>query len=146
LGDLEGADYLFSLKKKKTDAIVVGKYLDQGVISSNTGLLRRELGVDGSDIDDVYNNYPVGTDRTNVLNAMTIRGNEELAAYPDIEITSVNVSKITKHIYRQDYDIGDLVRLDANYGAERIVRVVEYVEIEDKDGTSGYPTLAIPNG
>jgi hypothetical protein len=146
LGDLEGADYLFSLKKKKTDAIVVGKYLDQGVISSNTGLLRRELGVDGTDIDDVYNSYPVGTDRTNVLNAMTIRGNEELAAYPDIEITSVNVSKITKHIYRQDYDIGDLVRLDANYGAERIVRVVEYVEIEDKDGTSGYPTLAIPNG
>lgn len=146
MGDLEGADYLFSLKKRKTDAIVTGKYLDQGVISTETGMNRRELLVDGSDIDNIYNTYPTGADKTNVLNAMTIRGNEELSASKDVEITSVNVSKVNKHIYRQDYDIGDLVRLDANYGAQRIVRVIEYVEIDDKDGSTGYPTLAIPNG
>ena len=130
-------------KKKKTEAVVVGRYLDQAVTSTETGINRRELGVDGSDIDDIYQSYPTGANKTTALSAMSVRGNEELSAYRDVEIVSVNISKTNKHKYRKEYDIGDVVRLDANYGAQRIVRVVEYVEVDDKNGSSGYPTLAI---
>jgi Siphovirus ReqiPepy6 Gp37-like protein len=144
LGDLDGADYLFSNKRSKSDALVLGRYLDQVVSTANSGLNKRELLVDGDDIDGIYTTYPTGAAKTNSLAAMTLRGNEELAANNSVEITSVNISKINRYQYREDYDIGDFVLVDANYGATRIVRVIEYVEIEDRNGQYGYPTLAIP--
>ncbi|MET0786863.1 MAG: hypothetical protein ABWY25_09170, partial [Paenisporosarcina sp.] len=93
LGDLDGADYLFSLKRKKTEALVVGRYLDQIVISDETGINRREMLVDGDDIDGIYQNYPTGSDKTTALAAMAIRGSEELSASKELEITSVNISR-----------------------------------------------------
>lgn len=147
LGDLDGAEYLYTNKKHKTEAVIVGRYLDQVATSTETGINRREMPVDGSDIDNVFNTYPpAGAPKDNALAAMRLRGQTALQGQQDVEIVSVNVSRNNPHIYRQDYDIGDLVLLDANYGLRRVVRVTEYVEIDNKDGSSGYPTLSIPNG
>jgi len=147
LGDLDGAEYLYTSKKNKTEAVIVGRYLDQVATSTETGINRREMAVDGSDIDNVFNTYPpAGAAKDQVLAAMALRGQSAVQGSNDVEIVSVNVSKTNPHRYRTDYDIGDLVLLDANYGVRRVVRVTEYVEIDNKDGSSGYPTLSILNG
>jgi hypothetical protein len=46
--------------------------------------------------------------------------------------------------YRRDYNIGDLVSIDGNFGQTAVMRVIEYAEIEDENGNSGHPTLALP--
>jgi hypothetical protein len=145
LGDLKSADYLWSLKRNKTEAIISGRYLDQAVTSSKTGLQRREIFVDGGDIDGVYTSYPTGANKTNALASMAIRGNAEVLANNDVEVTRVDISRTNQNRYRVDYDIGDLVRLDGNYGSIQVVRVVEYVEVQDQDTQYGYPTVSIVN-
>jgi hypothetical protein len=40
--------------------------------------------------------------------------------------------------------LGDLVIVDANFNESQVMRVVEFAEVEDENGTSGHPTLAIP--
>lgn len=145
LGDLSSADYLWSLKRNKTEAVISGRYLDQAVTSSKTGLQRREMFVDGADIDGVYTAYPTAPQKSAALATMAVRGNAAVAANNDVEVTRVDISRTNQNRYRTDYDIGDLVRLDANYGAISVVRVVEYVEVQDKDSQYGYPTVEIVN-
>jgi hypothetical protein len=38
------------------------------------------------------------------------------------------------------------VSVKANYGAEAVKRVIEYVEFQDENGESGYPTLSVEGG
>jgi hypothetical protein len=76
---------------------------------------------------------------------MAIRGNAEVLANNDVEVTRVDISRTNQNRYRVDYDIGDLVRLDGNYGSIQVVRVVEYVEVQDQDTQYGYPTVSIVN-
>jgi hypothetical protein len=62
-----------------------------------------------------------------------------------ITITRADASDITRYEYRKDYNVGDLVSLDGNFGQIAVMRVMEYVEIEDENGESGHPTLALPD-
>lgn len=146
-GDIENADYLWSVQKHKTQAIVYGKWITKSVGDpALRGLKRRVVYVDGKDIDE---GQTTGTGWSEletvwISTAMLSRGKEALAVARKIALASVTPTKNAQaHIYGRDYDIGDIVTVRGNYSESRPMRVMEYVYIQDENGEFGYPTLEI---
>jgi hypothetical protein len=143
-GDLDSADYLFTDKKRKTAALVVGRYIFVIVSQGPNNYDRREMIVSADDIDGHLTAPPTGSALTTVMNKMITRGRQALASQNQIVISRTDISNLTNYQYRRDFNVGDFVSLDGNYGEIVVMRVTEYVEIEDENGESGHPTLAIP--
>lgn len=142
-GDLLGASYLRTNKTLKTAALVTGKHLEVPVYLAGEEYYRRMMLVDAKDLDQDLADPPTGAARTAIKNKMIIRGKEALAAQKAINITKADISDDSQYQYRRDYDIGDLVTVDGNYGAIETMRVVEFVETVDENGSSNQPTLAV---
>lgn len=142
-GEVESIDYLWSNKHLKNAALVAGKWVE--VMVKNIALKeydRRFMRVDGKDIDGDFTTTPTGADYTNVVNAMTQRGTEALSNQNEIAITKAEVAKAAvKYTYRKDYNVGDLITVSGDYNEISVMRISEYVEIEDETGEYGYPTL-----
>jgi hypothetical protein len=144
-GDLEAAQYLFSNKNYYNSALVVGTYVVMMVDDPTyTKYDRRIMIVDGTDIDGYFGGLPTGVDLTNVEYGLTIRGYLAIVNQKNISIMQTDMSKTAKYQYRRDFNVGDLISLDGNFGQIAIFKVVEYAEIEDENGESGHPTLAPP--
>lgn len=143
-GDLESLEYFFSTRKLKTSARVISKWLQVRVGLTETKFDRRVMLVDASDLDDKLNAMPTGTPLTDLISAMTIRGQEALSNQNRLTITEVDSSPNSRWRYRTDYNIGDLVTVHGDFGESAPMRVVEFAEVSDENGTSGHPTLAIP--
>lgn len=144
-GDLKTADYLWSDKTSKTSALVIGRYVNVMVDTVPTKFNRRTMLVDANDIDGNLSAPPAGAALTDIVNKMTVRGNAAIMGQNRLTITRADISDITQYEYRRDYNIGDLVTLNGNFGQIAVMRVMEYVEIEDETGESGHPTLAVPD-
>jgi hypothetical protein len=60
-----------------------------------------------------------------------------------VAISNVKIAPNSQNYnYRTDYNVGDIVGVDGEYNTSTTMRVIEYVEIEDENGESGYPTLS----
>jgi len=148
-GDLDAINYLFSNKKTKNAAIVVGRYMWVNIDDGDpfhTDYFRRQMVVDGSDIDEGFTEPPVGVDYDAVRAKMIERGRIAISTQNNIVLGQTDVSEVTNYQYRRDYNVGDLVALDANFEQIAVMRVIEYTEIKDENGESGHPTLALPFG
>jgi len=144
LADLDNLEYLFSRKRYKNHARVVGRWVQiLTSVGTTVNVDRRYMIVDASDIDQQFSAMPTGGDLTNVINAMTTRGKEALKKQRSITITQASVSPNSSLEYRKDYGLGDLVMVNANFNQTQVMRVTEFAEIEDEQGTSGQPTLEI---
>jgi hypothetical protein len=144
-GDISTADYLFSNKELKNSALVIGKFLFIAVdVGGLTQYNRRIMIVKADDIDGHLTAVPTGVPLTTMLNAMTVRGRQEIAKQSIVTMSQTDVSKTSKYLYRKDYNMGDLIALDGNFGQIALMRVIEYAEIEDENGESGHPTLSLP--
>ena len=144
-GDLENVKYFFSNKKLKTQVRVMGRWVQMIVNPTGVDNFGRRTGLlDATDIDQHENAYPSGGALFLVESAMAARGRQWLKAQSRVSITQADVSENTTIRFRKDYDIGDLVTVDGDFGSSAVMRVVEYAETEDETGTSGHPTLAIP--
>lgn len=143
-GEIKSADYLWSNKKRKTAALVTGRWVQVMVGGSTSGFEKRVMQIDGTDIDGSFADAPTGTDLTNIQALMTTRANQVLATMNDVIIVKPEMSDtLSRYVYRQDYRVGDIVTIIGNYGIQASMRVTEYVEIEDQNGETGYPTLAV---
>ena len=145
-GDLDSADYLFSDKKLKNSALVLGRYIYTMVDTGPTKYDRRIAVVDGSDLDGNLSAPPTGSALTTLITKMQTRGRQALKSQSRVNLSRADISDVTKYRFRRDFDVGDLITLDANYGQIVVMRVVEYAEIEDENGESGHPTLDLPEG
>lgn len=143
-GDLDSLKYLFTNKKYKNAALVKGRYIYVMVQGSEANYDRKIMMVDADDIDGKLSAPPTGTALNNVVAAMQTRGRQALKAQSKVTINSSDVSDNSNYRYRRDYNIGDLVTLDGNFGQKAVMRVSEYAEVEDENGESGHPTLSIP--
>jgi hypothetical protein len=143
-GDLEAAEYLFSGKKYKNAAIVKGRYIWVLVTTGPTNYNRRFMVVDADDLDGHFDTVPTGADLTRIKNRMTTRGNNRLKKQNRVTLSRADVSANSKYRYRRDYNVGDIVMVDGNFGQPAKLRVIEYAEIEDENGENGHPTLTIP--
>ena len=143
-GDLDSAEYLFSQKKERNSAMVVSKYLNVMVDGGATKYNRRMMIVDADDIDGHLTAVPSGAELSDMYNKLVVRGQQALKNQNRVTISRTDVSNTSLYQYRKDYDVGDLISLDGNFGQIAVMRVVEFVEIEDENGESGHPTLELP--
>lgn len=144
-GDVESADYLWSNKTVKNAAYIHGKWVDTVVFlgPATSGISRRWMEIDMSDIDQNWNEAPTGTARGMIEAAMKIRGKQILAAQKEVALAKAEISQEAQSsVYRVDYNVGDLVTVTGNYSEDTTMRVTEHVEIEDEEGTRSYPTLS----
>lgn len=144
-GDFSTTEYLFSDKKMRNSAVIVGRYINTvydyaGVTKYN----RRSMLINGDDIDGAYSAPPTGSALTDVITKMQVRGRQELDSQNLVTITRADLTNLSKYQFRKDYDVGDLISLDANYGRITTMRITEYVEIMDENGETGHPTLSLP--
>ena len=143
-GEIESAGYLWSNKRLKNTALVTGRWVETLVTTAATEYARRMMLVEASDLDNQFTAAPAGVDLTNVVAAMQQRGISYLAAQNDVALTRAEVSKnASKAVYRRDFDVGDLITVSGDYNENATMRVSEYVEIEDENGKSSYPTLTV---
>ena len=144
-GDIVNADYLWSNRKAKNVALVVGKWLRVVVDPSlKKGLDRRVMFVDASDIDQSQETFPSGAARATVVAAMTIRGKEALAKQNNVVLVAAQANQARQRpIFRKDYDVGDIVSATGEFNTQSQMRVTEHVEIEDENGLISYPTLSL---
>lgn len=142
-GEVDRADYLWSNKKVKNCAWVVGKWVDVLVDSAASEYNRRMLYVDANDMDQNQTEYPTGDALAWIRAAMVIRGKEALAKQKAVALTKAEVRETPGAEYRKDYGMGDLVSVSGGYATASVMRVTEYVEIEDDKGSRGFPTLEI---
>lgn len=142
-GDLDSSEYLVTSKKTKTASYVSGNAVYTIVPGTPIGTNRRMVEVDASDIDEDYK-PPHDTATWNSLQAaFGVRGRESVLINNPIEISSVDISSSARQRYRIEYNIGDIVTVDGNYGTTRKMRIIEHVEIDDENGERSYPTLSI---
>lgn len=145
-GDIAAADYLWSNKTDKNAVLIASTWFEFMVIKAGTydGYKRRTTFVDASDIDSGWSTAPTSFDKTWVIVQMQNRANSILNMRVPTALTKVETSKKGKTFnYREDYDIGDRIMVQAEYGEKAKMQVVEYVEIEDETGETGYPTLQL---
>ena len=144
-GDIDKADYLFSDKKMKNSAVVLGRYVN--TVYDTPGATRdkrRSMIVDGDDIDGHLSAAPSGAALTDIVNKMQVRARQALESQNRVTLTRTDLSDTSRYEFRKNFDVGDLISLDGNFGQIAVMRVVEYVEIQDENGESGHPTLEVP--
>jgi Siphovirus ReqiPepy6 Gp37-like protein len=149
-GEIIGADYLWTNKNYKTSCMVASSYFAlvvDGPINGQpavTKYKRRMMFLDASDLDSQYDTKPVYPIYDDIIAAMRSRGWNALRNQKKVRITRADIAPLTNFIYRRDYNLGDLVLLDGNFGVTQVMRVIEHVEIQDETGSSGHPTLSVP--
>lgn len=144
LGQIEKADYLWSSKALKNYALIKGRWIVTAYVGTATGIDRRMMIVDASDIDQGYAAAPGSPAFENLIVAFRARAADVLRSQKSVAISNVEIKKnVSGAIYRKDFDIGDLVTVVGDYDTSTAARVSEYVEIEDETGTTKYPTLTV---
>lgn len=153
-GDLKSANYLWTIKNRHTNAYFRGKWIEGRTLPSglaaednpyddDEGFGRSTLFVDVRDIDDWMETAP--TDQLIIDNTwwlMKQRAQTELDSYNEITLITPEIDADAEHLYRRDYDIGDIVTVLGNYGVRGRKRVTEFAEFQDENGYSGEPTVS----
>lgn len=146
-GQIVNADYLWSNKNLKTAALVSGKWVQAMVyLPGFTNYNRRMMQVDAQDVDEDFLETEILANWSAINSGLQHRGREALKSQKDTVITKAEVSKKTvESRYREDFNVGDLVTVVGDYNENSVMRVSEFVEIEDENGTVAYPTLSLEN-
>jgi hypothetical protein len=142
--EIENADYLRTSRGDINAGYVFGKWVRVRVVDpTKTGYFRRQTHIDGSNVDNPLDAAPVGAPYTDAQTNMTQMANQVIASHNSVFLLNPEISKTgTRWQFREDYEVGDIVTVHGEYGAKGQFRISEYVEIEDENGVSGYPTLS----
>lgn len=144
--NLFNSNYLESANTFKSTTLVGGegkgsarKLLTAEIDNPPTGLARREMFTDASDISSTIES---GTLTTEQYNAQLLqRGKQDLAVNTVVRSFEGEVDYNQSFKYGEDFFLGDIVQLSNEYGIESRSRVVEMVHSQDSSGISSYPTF-----
>ena len=93
---MDKIDYLWSDKKLKNSAMVIGRYVNTAVDTPGTTKYNRKtMIVNADDIDGALTAPPAGAALTDIVNKMKIRGTQALASQNRITITRADISNIS---------------------------------------------------
>lgn len=143
-GHMDSVDYLFSNKAYFNSALILGRYVWAVAEGGGTEYDRRQIVVDGSDIDGYLSAAPTGGTLTAIVAKMQARGYDALLSQEAVNIARADIAATDPYRYRTDYNLGDLITVAGNYGENAVMRIVEYVEIEDENGETSHPTFSLP--
>lgn len=116
--------YVFS----KTGSQAVNKTL----AAEPTGLDRRVLLVDASNEEGVETSE-----------ARKTRGQIELYKNNATALFDGQIAEQVAAGYNRNYFLGDIIRLDGEYGLSENVRVAEFIRSDDSTGSKAYPTFEV---
>lgn len=132
---------------EKSNAIYVagqGQGSERVIVSTATteaiGLLRREKWVDARNTSSTTEE---GTMTDAEYRAkLRAQGNEELSLSDVVTTFSGEIISTNGYVYGKDYELGDIVSVENEYGIKGIAHVAEMTEVEDETGYRMYPTLS----
>lgn len=102
---------------------------------------RREIFVDARDLQSKKDDGTYMTFDEYIL-ALRQRGKEKLFEAGTVEGLSGEVDTTLQFIYRRDWDLGDIVSLENEYGLAANARILEVVECDDENGYRITPTFS----
>ena len=144
--NLFNSNYLESTNPFKSASLVGGegegsarKMIAVEIDSPPTGLSRREMFTDASDISSTTDSGTLTTEQYNAQ--LTQRGKQDLAYNTLIRSFEGEVDYNQSFKYGEDFFLGDIVQLANEYGIESRSRVSEIVFSQDPSGISSYPTF-----
>ncbi len=149
-GNLVSSSYLCDGSESRTTALVLGEEQEDGtrktvvVGGERKGLDRRELVVDAGDLHSSYteNGSQVTLTEAQYRAQLTTRGQERLRDYPVLERLGGEVPPNAGLIFRQDYNLGDLVTVqNRSYGVRSALRITAVQETFDQSGNRVVPVL-----
>lgn len=138
-GHIRPTSYLFSTKNHKNVGYIstvngADRFNAPGDAVTHTGWDRRELTINGSDI--------TAASGTGLNSMMKLRTQTELLKNPETATFGFELLSLSPYIYGDDYFLGDLVRVEADYGLSQDMQVTEFIRSEDTTGYREFPTLA----
>lgn len=108
-------------------------------IGTETGADRIEIYVDAR---DVSSDTEGGTLTPAEYNALLVsRGEEKLAEAPMVETYTGEVEPNTSFIFDTDYQLGDIVEIENEFGTAAAARITEVIESWDENGHTVVPTF-----
>lgn len=148
--NLVNSNYYDSNDNLKTMALVGGegegkdRYYLTYFSSNKTGLDRRELFVDARDLQREYydDDGEKHTRPTSEYNSMLqVRAKTKLLEYQAETLFEGEVEPYNSFVYKRDYNLGDIVQIENEYGFKGTARITEVVTCHDDSGYSIYPTF-----
>lgn len=142
---IEG-NYVENLKTLKNVTLVAGE--GEGVerktvtYGEASGLTRRELYTDARDISTKTDD-DVTLTPAEYNNALSQRGEEKLAEWKTTKIFEGELDTTNMFVYKEDFDMGDLVQLRSGLGVERLARITEIIFSQNTSEETVYPTFKI---
>lgn len=136
-------EYVISKENYKTFVKVLGEgegKTRRGLnidITQSSGIERYELYVDARDVSS--NNGEIGNQ--DYLELLRERGYEKLKEYSITQAFSGEINPSSTYKYKTDYNLGDIVTVETDYGISSHPRIVEIIENWDETGYKIVPTF-----
>lgn len=112
-------------------------------LGGSSGVKARVIQLDAAFLDEQFDVEPTGNAAIYVLAVMQFLGEQLIKRSRKTRIaTLASEDKHPKYRYRAHYNIGDIVSIIPPSGQVEKKRVTEYVEIDDAEGSSEYPTFS----
>lgn len=102
---------------------------------SGSGLDRRELFTDARDLS------PDGITSDQYNANLQSRGKQKLSEHTDLVLFEGDVEPVNSYIYQEDYDLGDIVEVENEYGITGTSRITEVIACQNESGYSITPTF-----
>lgn len=145
--NLINSNYVESIQDYKNVTLVAGEKDDNDIpktasTGNVSGLSRRELYTEATDINQKQEDDTTLTDEE-YKNLLIQRGNEALLEHK-ISVTFDGEFDATQmYTYNKDFFMGDVVQVANEYGIESKARIIEFIQSQDTNGYSMYPTFSI---
>lgn len=141
------SNYISSKKDYKNVAYAAGEGegSERTVISvysgetEASGLSRRELYVDAGSVSSTTSDGQIT--ESDYLDQLASRGSEELEKVKSTTYFEGEVDTSRQFVYGVDFEIGDIVQLQNEYGIEGCARITELVLSDDQNGSTSVPTF-----
>lgn len=139
--NLINSNYIKDKQNYKNCALVSGEGNGKTRISVGVGtawdLERYEMFIDARDLST--NDGEITTEEYQLL--LAERGKQKLAEQAITTAFDGEVDAEGVYTYKKDFDIGDIVQAENEYGIKAKSRIVEIIENEDESGRRTVPTL-----
>lgn len=106
-----------------------------------TGLTRREMYLDASDLPRIDETTEVVIPVLTYLEQLKQRGLQELALYGELTIFEGEVDLSNSFVYRTDFFLGDIIQMVDDYGNSARAQILEMTFSEGPSGRNIVPTL-----
>jgi len=146
--NLVESDYFTSKEVHKTYCLVVGDNTDgpphRVEVYGNGGgqyINRREMSLDRTNLSKFYEGTSTELPVSEYTGQLEQEGRVELQIMREFELFTGVADTTQGFVYREDYDLGDIVQVEDAYGNSASAMITEMTLTEDESGIKAFPTF-----